>query len=323
MANRRVGFKEQSAYGTIDKVPDVYMGYNRFDAVPNPNKELEDTSAYRMPRYSYVQGFIGTITMANPLTPDNVGHLLKWATGSVASVVADNTVYKHTYTFAQELDVFTTEDCRGLTGVESNFLRDCAIRRFTIEAARGGKCSYEWEGQYGYEELDTLTAMGTLPALPILTFAGGAFSLGGSNLAGVEAFSYNIENAIPDDDHDVGSIFKQSLELEGLRIRIEADLKFNTTQNWDLRRALYGGNLAADSPQDQDATQALILYLVGSDTGEGVIQNYEMNITHPAVTVIENPSPVEGRGRGTQRVVLEALYNAGNQIELWNKVTSY
>ena len=52
MAVRRIGINQQSAYGTISKDPEKYMEYQRFNAEPNMNKELIETSAYRLPRYS-------------------------------------------------------------------------------------------------------------------------------------------------------------------------------------------------------------------------------------------------------------------------------
>lgn len=323
MANRRIGLNQQSAYGSITKVPEKYMGYQRFNAEPNMNKELIETSEYRLPRYVSHGGFVGTTTMSNPAAPDNIGHFLKGVTGSVSSGVADNTVYLHEFTFAQELDPFSIEWNLGLTGVDALFIRDNLIRRFTLEAPRGGACTYEWEGQYGYEETDTGTNMGTLPSLPNFTFAGAQLSYDGSNLASVEAIRFTVDNTIPDGTHDVGSQFLQAAVIDGLDLVTEVDLKFNTTQEWQMRKAMYGGDLAQTSPQEFDGTAALIIYLIGSATGEGTVTNYRLYVTLPAVTITENPHESEGRSRETQRFTCRALHDAGNKIELWNKVTSY
>lgn len=320
MANRRLGLNEQSAYGSVNKVPTKYLDYINFSAPPSPNKDLPVTSAYRMKRFSVQGPYGGSYTIENVLAPDNIGHLLKWTTGSVDSGVADNTVYLHNFTMAQELNSFTIEDCRGLTAVESNFLSGCLVKTLTLEAPARETCRYTVEGNYRTEELDTLTPMGTLPSLRPFIFAGGAVNLAGSPLANVEAFTFNWTNTIPDDSHGTGSQFREVIDIEGCEITGTVDLKF---LNWAIRKRLYGGSGTATSPQTEDLTQALILDFVGSSTGEGVVTSYELKVTLPAVTLTANEADSSGRDRLTQSFEWEALYNAGNKIELWNKVTSY
>ena len=319
MANRRIGLNEQSAYNVINKVPVKYLDYLEFNAEPNANKLMPVTSGYRMKRFSTQGPYVGTYTLENVLAPDNIGHFLKWTTGDVSSGVADNSVYLHNFTMAQEIKSFTIEDCRGLTGVESEFLEGCLVKTLTMEAPARESVRYTVEGSYRTEELDTLTNMGALPSLRPLIFAGGSVSLDGA-LSHVESFTFSWENLIPDDSHDVGSQFMQSIVLEGCNITGGVDLKFLT---WDIRKKFYGGSGTATSPQTEDKTYTLILDFLGSSTGESVQTNYEIKITLPAVTLTANPAPVSGRDRLTQRFDWEALYNAGNKIQLWNKVSSY
>jgi hypothetical protein len=273
-----------------------------------------------MKRFSAMGAFVGSGTIENILAPDNIGDLLKWTCGNVQSSVANDTVYIHNFTYTQELDSFTVEEWRGITGLNALFLTGCAVKSLTLEAPARETCQYTVEYQYADEELDTATSMGTLNALRPFTFAGGSVSLGGSALGAVEAMRFVWENDIPDDHHETGSNFLQRMQLDDLSITGEIDLKF---LNWDVRQELYGGTGTPTEPQSEDDTEAIILDFLAGPTGDGVIPNYNLKITLPVCTLTENPAEVVGRDRLTQRFSFEALWDAGIKIELWNKVVSY
>lgn len=332
MAGERwIGLEKEATYGA-GKVshPEQSLAIIELDAQPDQQRDIEAESAYRQANISTLGPFLGTGRLTHYARPDRLGRLLHWVTGkTVVSTQQDTgTMYKHDFAVDNALttlDSFVIGDHRGLTGLDARYLNGCAIKSLTLEAAARAKVICETEFIYNWEELDTASTMGTLSALRPFIFYDGTIELPNAiALANVESFRFKIENGMPDDSHNCGSRKLPGMELEGVKMTIEADLKFKT---WALRQKFYGATIAGPAepkePQTEDRTFSAEITLTGEPSGDAAAANYKLVILLNKVVPIENPSNVVRRDRLTERVTLEALYHASDVINLYNKDTAY
>ncbi|RLC80925.1 MAG: hypothetical protein DRI61_04730 [Chloroflexi bacterium] len=323
MGVRWIGIAEESTYGTAVTSPDHSMRYLELDLSPDQQRIIEFESAYREKEQSLLGPFIGSGRLTAYARPDDIGYFLKWLTGSVTSAqVGSSSVYTHTFTLADSVKSFTLTDNRGISGSSgSRACVGCAMKSLTLEAPARGALTFEANIQYQWEELITEPTMGTLSSLRPFMFYDGSITYGGSSLARVEAIRFTWENGMPDDTHCIGSRKLPGIDLEGVEVSFEVDMKLT---DWSIRKYFYGASNATE-PQDEETTYALNVTFTGQPTGESEsgAEYYKIELNFPKVVLTENPASVSRRDRMTQRATFVALRDSNNYIKLWNKETSY
>jgi len=321
MGARWIGLAEETTYKEGVSTPTLSMRYLELDLQPDQGRILELESAYRDKEFSLLGPFIGSGRISAWARPDELGYFLKWACGTVTSTqIGSSEMYTHTFELADTIKSFTLTDNRGLSGVQSRECDGCLIKSLTIEAPARGVVSMEAEIQYAWEKLITEPTMGTLSNLRPFMFYDASVTLEGEPVGTVESLRFVWSNDIPDDTHTLGSRSLPDIELQGVEITIEMDLKF---KNWAMRQKFYGGTGSDTEPGTEEYTCAFVATFTGEPTEVADKPNYELVLNFPKVVVRENASSVSRRDRLTERVTLEALRDANNKIELSNKVVSY
>ena len=328
MGRRWISVAEETAgYGTEASAGEEFLSFINFDVNPDQGKIWTKDSDRREKVNEIMGPFLGTGELEMNARPDAIGHLLKWAFGGCESeVIGTSAAWTHTYTIAEAIKSFTLEEDRGL-GLDNRILLGTLIKELTLEAPARDKVALRAGLQYQFEKLDTAQEVGSISTLRPFVFHDGSITdFNGSALASVEALRFSLINDIPDDTHDLGSRKLPEIVLQGVEPVIEMDMKF---KSWAMRQYFYGAQLAGPAepkePQDEGRTFNLQFTFNGPPTGETEAgsEYYKLVGTLPAVSLKENPSPIAGRDRLTQRVTMEALYNAGNKLELVNLIESY
>jgi len=313
MTKKWMGIKEETTYGADAVTPDVISPYIGLDINPDQQRILELESYYRLKKDSFLGPFLETGTLTILARPELIGHFLKWTMGAAAKTDIATGVYKHTFTFADEIKSFVLWD--NIKGRSARRFPGCLIKALRLEAPRGEVATLEAEIQAQWERLvSELTPDETKfeTARPF-SFYGAEVELPtGTVLAEAESIRLEITNNIPDDTHGLGSRKLPAIILEGTEIVSEMDAKFN---DWDMRELFYGAQ-AATEPQTEEGVFGLKIKFTGSKIA-GTYYN-ELVCTFPRVIVRENPATRTRQERLTERVILEILEDAGNKIELQN-----
>jgi len=315
---RWVDIAEETAYGTENATPDATLSYVELDAAPDQGRIIEFESSHDMKDISVLGPFLGTGRLSLFARPAAIGYFLNWALGGLASLQQDSgTVYKHTMT--QDLDSiksFTLDDCRELPTDKARRLVSCLIKSLTLEAPARGLLTCEVDFQYQWEKIITKPTVGTFETDRPFVFSGGQVELDDVAVANVEAVRFVMANLVPDDTHELNSRKLPEIAFEGSEWTVEMDLKF---KDWAMRQNFYGGTATPTEPQDEEREFKVELLFVGGLTGDATVTNFKCDVTLPKCVIKENPSAVSKRDRLTQRLIMEALYDTGNQVELYNE----
>jgi hypothetical protein len=302
-------FNESPNFNT----PDRFLAYTDLDINPDKGTLYVEEST-RRERSAAVPGpFTETGTFTMLLRPDTCLEILKWTMGA-HNPTASGTGYKHTYTVANTIKSFAILEVRNdISGLEGRAITGCQVKKLTIEAPAREICTLEVEVLAAQETLiasASLPSLGALSSLRPCVFADGSVSLAGSPLANVESFKFTFDNSIPDDTHDLGSIFIQTQELERLSMVVEMDLKF---KSWAARKLFYGTG-SPTTPQKNPYAMVVSLTLTSEEYASG--EDCEVVITGGASVLTENPAGVKGQERLTQKVSMEVIYSANTKIEV-------
>lgn len=323
MAGERwVDIAEETAYGTENATALASLSYIDLDASPDQGKILDFESESRLKREAIMGPFIGNGSLSLFARPELLGYFLKWVLGAVSSTqIGTGAMYLHSFTSDPDsLKSFSLTDCRELPADKARCLVSCLTKSLTLEAPARGKVTAELDLQYQWEKIVTKPAIGTIETNRPFVFHDGVVKLDDVALANVEAVKLVLGNTIPDDTHELGSRKLPEIYIEGLEWTVEMDLKF---KDWSARQKFYGGTGTETEPALEDKLFDIDLEFTGEPTGDLDEPNYKLFVYLPACTIKENPTPTSRRDRLTQRLVFEALFNAGNKIELSNKITSY
>ena len=284
---------------------------------PNQNKILLEETQYRQKVESLMGPFVGEGTITINARPDNIGWFFKWLCG-LAQVVAPN--YTHRFREAATIKSFSLIDYRGVATSQRTLL-GCLMKSITIEAPARGVMTAELGILYSDAIIEGKATPLTMPAERPFLFHDGLVELGGSTLADVEAIRWTWENGLPDDTHEIGSRYLPSIELEGITISGDIDLKF---KSWAVRKKFYGAlenSTEPDNPQDEERNFQIESTFTATIPGAGTTYNFKLDMLKCAL--MDNPADVARRERLTQRLAFEALHHDSNIIYLHNAVESY
>lgn len=323
MGKRWIAISEESNYGVLEPVHDFHcMPYKTLDLQPNQNPIAIEESDERMKTGYMYGGFVGLGTMALLGRPDNLGWYLKWAMGTVAGGVADGDLYKHVFTQGESIKSFSLEEDIG-EDLDNRFLTGNVMKRLTLESVMNGPMLMTNEIQYNNETLDTQAEDGApLPSVRPFALHDAVVKAPDAATLKVESIRLNIENTIPDDAHTSGHRLLQDISLEGFAINGELELRF---ESWAQRQRFYGAQVAGSepkTPQDEVRMVDLDIVWTGPASAAGT-SDYELHVDLPEVMLTENPLTTTMRERLKQRLTFEAIYNAGNLIDLYNAVDTY
>lgn len=317
--NKWAGIAEETTYGTKVTTPAKSLTYGTLDL--NPDQGLLEVEESERQIATMVTGpFKGSGSFGLYARPDTIGHFLKWTMGAVTSAQqGTTTMYKHTFTMAETIKSFTLSDNERLSALDSRILAGCLIKKLTLEAPARELVTCDLDLMYAWEDLEAKPTKGTLSTLRPFVF----HDLTILKLATVdfkaESFSFNIENDIPDDTHDLGSRKITDLLLGGSDITGEFEMKF---KSWDQRKIFYGATTATE-PQEDVTPQQLEITLTGEASGVPAYPNYYVHIVLPKTLITENPAAASKREILKQTFSFRAVKDAGNIVELLNKETSY
>lgn len=315
--SRWIALQEESSFNETPSFtkPDRFLAYTDLDINPDKGTLYVEEST-RRERSAAVPGpFTETGTFTILVRPDTVLEILKWTMGKHVPT-EDGTGYKHTFTIDNTIKSFAILEVRNdISGLEGRAITGCQVKKLTIEAPAREICTCEVEVLAAQETLipsASLPELGTLSSLRPCVFADGSVTLAGGELANVESFKFTFDNSIPDDTHDLGSIFIQTQELERLSMTIEMDLKF---KSWEARRKFYGSGTPS-TPQKDPYAMTVVLDLTSEEYTTG--KDARIAITAGAAVLTENPAGVKGQERLTQKVSMEVIYSPNTKVECYN-----
>ncbi len=309
--------EESGGYGVISAETYKCTPYMTLDAQPNQNPIAIEESDERMKTGYMFGGFVGLGTKVLLGRPDNMGWFLKWAMGSTTPGGAVDDLYTHNFTQGETIKSYTLEEDIGET--LGRFLTGCIIKRLTVESVMTGPMLMTIENQYQNETLDTSTGIGTpLPAIRPFALHDAVVQAPSGTTLKVESIRVNIENTVPDDAHTSGSRLLPNIALEGFAINGELDIRF---ESWAQRQRFYGATVSEPTtPQDEVRTVDLEIIWTGP---KATTASYLMEISLPAVMLMENPIATSQRERLKQRLNFEAIYHASNIITLQSADANY
>lgn len=317
--NKWAGIAEETNFGIKVTAPAKSLTYGTLDL--NPDQGLLEVEESERQIATMVTGpFVGSGSLGLYARPDTIGHFLKWAMGKVTSAQQGATVmYKHTFEMFESIKSFTLSDNERLSAIDSRILAGLLIKKLTLEAPARDLVTLDLDLLYAWENLEAKPTKGSLSALrPFVFHDLTVLKLATADFK-AESFSFNIENDIPDDTHDLGSRKITDLLLGGANILGEFEMKF---KSWDQRKIFYGA-AAATEPQEDVTPQQLEITLTGEATGIPAYPNYQIHIVLPKTLITENPASASKREILKQTFSFRAVKDAGNIIELLNKDTSY
>lgn len=311
--------EEEAEYGTLSTETFKCMPYRTLDVQPNQNPIAIEESDERMKTGYMFGGFVDTGNLVLSGRPDNIGWFLKWAMGSVAGGALQTDLYKHVFTQGESIKSFSLEEDVGL-GLDNRFLLGVLSKRLTLESVMNGPMLTTVETQVRKEYLDTSTGIDTVPAIRPFALHDAVVKAPAATTLKAESIRVNIENTIPDDAHTSGSRLLPDISLEGFAINGELDIRF---ESWAQRQRFYGALVGVDEPTEpQDEVRTVDLGIVW--TGPvAATDSYRLDVTLPAVMLTENPLSTASRDRLKQRLNFEAIYDAGNEIVLYNGLDTY
>ena len=258
---------------------------------------------YRVPGPYRVSGSFDMV-----VAPDNIALLLKAGLGSVSTTAGGGGAYKHEFTPADTLPSLTLEVCPDV-GSRSRQIVGVGITSLGFEATAREvlTCSVDVLGQ---KETLVSPSSPTLPSLRPFIFFEGSLSLGGSDVANVEAFRFTIENDIPDDAFVLGSRFLPGLRVQGMTVSGDMDVAFTT---WDLYKRFFG-NATASTPQTSLESVSLTLTFTGESTGDTTAgyENYKFIAEFPKVYFDTSEANFDRRDRIVQSLGWTAIYDSAS-----------
>ena len=324
MGNRWGIFTEENvgtfANHTKYTTPKLEFDFIDWDPELQQNNQIEFTTGYPMKRYHWLEALNGRVKLENYLAGDNCGEFLKSALGSYG-VTASAPAYRHKFQpdqpgTAWTLDVYDSDftNYRILKGIQATSLE--------IMARARSIATMNFDGIYADEDLAAVgvTTMGTLPSVRPFVFYDGSVTVEAAQ-ARAESFRVRFEPQIPEDTQTLGARDRQYLVKEGTIITAEVELSMADYTNL----ARYYGGSALTAPADEDESIACEFKLDGPvlPGGVGAYDQYQMIINLPAMIMTGHRATIDRRGRRTERVQLEALYNADNYVYLYNMEDTY
>ncbi|RLE67001.1 MAG: hypothetical protein DRJ38_00075 [Thermoprotei archaeon] len=304
---RFIGLAEESSYGnaaTIDHWIDVVS-----ESITSDQQMIDvETAGLRARRYRVPGPYRVGGSFDMVVAPDNITLILKAALGSATTTDSGGGAYKHEFTPADTLPSLTLEICpdvgslsRQVVGVGITSLGFEATAREVLTAS---------VDVIGQKESLVSPSSPTLPSLRPFIFYEGALSLGGSDVANVEAFRFTIENDIPDDAYVLGSRFLPGLRVQGLTVSGDMDVAF---LSWDLYKRFFGSATATE-PQTSLESVSLTLTFTGESTGDSTsgYENYKLIAEFPKVYFDTSEANFDRRDRIVQSLGWTAIYDSSS-----------
>ncbi|TSA56329.1 hypothetical protein D4R42_03710 [bacterium] len=309
-------FSDHTKYTT----PELEFDFVDWDPELQQNNQLEFTSGYDMKRYHWLEALNGRVKLENYLAGDNVGEFLKSALGEYG-ITASVPAYRHKFEPDQAGTAWTLE-VYDSDFVNFRTLQGIQVTNLEILARARSIATMNWEGIYADEVLAAVgaTTIGTMPAVRPFVFYDGSVSVEAAQ-ARAESFRVRFQPQIPEDTHTLGARDRQYLVKEGTIITAEVELSMADYTNL----ARYYGGSALLAPADEDEVISCEFTLDGPTLpgGAGEYDQYKMLINLPAMVMTGHRGTINRRGRRTERVELEALYDVDNYIYLYNMKDTY
>ena len=317
MGDRWIAVKEESAYGTKPAWSShKHLQFIDYGVEPNNNQTIPLESDGLMPKFGHFGPFVAGGDVKMYARADSMGHLLKWLFGGLANTQQDSSaMYLHRYTMAQGVKSFSMEVCHGLS-LNAIFNLGCVVKKLTLEANMNDPAIATWNIQVRSQDLTAeLTAVGTLPSVRPFHLADATITLNAVTMK-AESFRVEVERSVPDDAHVSGSRLLPDISEEGFRITGEMEVRFETLAQ---QTAFLGGT----TPADELATYAVVATFDGPPSDVEAYDSYDLVVNLPAVVLTGWRNPISARDRLKQVIGFEAIYNASNRFDLYNKDASY
>ncbi len=309
-------FGDHTKYTT----PELEFDFVDWDPELQQNNQVEFTTGYDMKRMHWLEALNGRVKLENYLAGDNCGEFLKSVLGEYG--VTDGTPgHRHKFEpdqagTAWTLDVYDSDftNYRILKGIQSTNLE--------IMARARSIATMNFDGIYADEDIAAIggTTIGAMPDVRPFVFYDGSVTVEAAQ-ARAESFRVRFQPQIPEDTQTLGARDRQYLVKEGTIITAEVELSMADYTNL----ARYYGGSALTAPADEDELIACEFTLDGPTLagGAGEYDQYKMLINLPEMVMTGHRSTINRRGRRTERVQLEALYNGNNYVYLYNLKATY
>jgi hypothetical protein len=288
----------------------------------NEEKKLDDTVGSRLVTKSFVGPFSVGGDFSMYVEPENCGALFKWLLGGYeVEEVVTGSVYKHTFTVGESLDLFTIE--KGIGKVSTARIYGCKMDsgEFTVDAGEALKASFGVVGS-NLELVDRTEPIFS-PLIPFLaskmtlTKGSKTSDTDTGTVAYVTSFSNSISNSLVDDFYVLGRRSIKEIQ-EGL-VTIEGSFDAAFVSDEDFRMFL--GAADATEPMDELADVVLDLMFTGSVI-EGTEEKYTLHFSFPKVHYSTIDANISGKDKIIESVSFTAV-GTGSFVELQNTVETY